>query len=221
MLWTCADPEPLSERRPFYSSVRHEHVSPPIDTFPAEWFEPPIDGASLALARAFLGWLSRARRLTFAIPPSPLAETYLTSTTYRPEVNKYRVKASQSIEEWEKAGWCRPQDPRGWMEVRRSTPPRALRSQQIDPQRSLLSCRSQWYVQFFLGRRSPDDVRQIQRWAGCAGPRGRFKTSLVKKIAQAGGVDHLHNPEVAPILRQTLLHWAVELTQESFEAYLA
>lgn len=84
-----------------------------------------------------------------------------------------------------------------------------------------LSTSSQWYCHFFLGRRSFDDQRQISRWNGCAGPRGRFKTSLVKKIAQAGGVDHLHDDEVAPILRQTLLHWAVELTQESFEAYLA
>lgn len=31
-------------------------------------------------------------------------ETYLTSQDYDPEINKYGVKASQSIEEWEKAG---------------------------------------------------------------------------------------------------------------------
>lgn len=46
------------------------------------------------------------------------ADTLLTSQEYDPEINRYGVKASQSIQDWEKAGWIVPQDPRGWMQVR-------------------------------------------------------------------------------------------------------
>jgi hypothetical protein len=85
--------------RPFYSRVKKEQVEPGLGAFPAEWFDPPID-----------------------------TETYLTSTTYRPEINRYGVKASQSIEDWEKAGWIRANAPRGWMEVRLRSPFEALES---------------------------------------------------------------------------------------------
>ncbi|KAI3477953.1 hypothetical protein L1887_60182 [Cichorium endivia] len=34
-----------------------------------------------------------------------------------PSRNKFKVKAGQSLEEWEKAGWVRPLDPRGWVPV--------------------------------------------------------------------------------------------------------
>lgn len=61
---------------------------------------------------------STATDPTLSSSSHPAADLYLTSTTYRPEINKYGVKASQSIEEWEKAGWIRAQDPRGWLEVR-------------------------------------------------------------------------------------------------------
>ncbi|SOV03283.1 uncharacterized protein UDID_18364 [Ustilago sp. UG-2017a] len=33
-----------------------------------------------------------------------------------PSVNKFKVKAGQSLEDWEKAGWIRPIDPRGWFQ---------------------------------------------------------------------------------------------------------
>ena len=44
-------------------------------------------------------------------------DTYLTSQDYLPHINKYKIKASQSIEDWEKQGWIRKQDPRGWCQV--------------------------------------------------------------------------------------------------------
>jgi hypothetical protein len=107
---------------------------------------------------------------------------------------RYGVKASQSIEEWEKAGWIRRQDPRGWM---------------------------QWYCRFYLGRRTPDDDRQIRRYLSAVGPRGRFKTSLVKKIVATGNrAEDWDDDEIAPILRQTLQHWAIKVTKEDVEEYL-
>lgn len=51
-----------------------------------------------------------------------LDDKYLTSQDYLPQINKYKIKASQSIEDWEKQGWIRSQDPRGWCQVSFSFP---------------------------------------------------------------------------------------------------
>lgn len=149
--------------RPFWSSVCRQMMPADFDEFPSEWYE-GLD-----------------------------TDRYLSSENYDPELNRYGVKASQSIEEWEKAGWIRRQDPRGWM---------------------------QWYCRFYLGRRTGDDDRQIRRYLAAVGPRGRFKTSLVKKIVSAGGADAWDDGDIAPILRQTLQHWAVKITREDVEEYL-
>ncbi|CAK9036663.1 Putative tatC-like protein ycf43 [Durusdinium trenchii] len=73
----------------------------------------------------------------------------------------------------------------------------------------------QWYCRFFQGRRSEDDPRQIKRWLKICGPTGRWKGNLIAKCVKANrayndpkaGQDH-----VSPVVRQSLLHWAYELT---------
>lgn len=107
---------------------------------------------------------------------------------YIAERNKYKVKAGQNQADWERSGWIAAQDPRGWF---------------------------QWYCRFYQGRRSADDERQIGRWARCAGDMGRWRRSLIKKVLQQN--KHWNDASVSPVIRQSLLHWAYELTQEDFD----
>lgn len=112
---------------------------------------------------------------------------YLTSVTYVAGVNKYKVKCGGSLGMWESSGWIADSDPYGWF---------------------------QWYCRFYQGRRCGDDERQISRWLKSAGPKGRFRSQLCNKIFAAGGMDHVNDVRVSPVIRQTLLHWGLEITTD-------
>lgn len=60
----------------------------------------------------------------------------LTNSEQDININKYKQKASLSLEYWESHGWVKPQDPRGTI---------------------------QWMCRFHQGRRTQDDKRQIHR----------------------------------------------------------
>ena len=96
-------------------------------------------------------------------------------------MNKYDVKCETSLGLWENKGWVNEIDPYGWF---------------------------QWYFRYWLGRRSSDDERQINRFVS------GFKGKLVKMIKDAGG--KFDDNSISPEIRQIFLHWGYELTEKDF-----
>ena len=96
------------------------------------------------------------------------------SDYYDVSVNKYGVKCGTSLRFWENKGWINEIDPYGWF---------------------------QWYFRYWLGRRSKDDKRQINRWKKIV---SRFRGKLVKMIRDAGS--KFDDYSISPKIRQILLH---------------
>ena len=62
-----------------------------------------------------------------------------------------------------------------------------------------------WYFRCWLGRRSVDDERQINRWKRTV---RRFKGKLVEMIKDANS--RFDDYSISPKIRQMLLHWSYE-----------
>ena len=73
------------------------------------------------------------------------------------------------------------------------------------------------YCRFYLGRRTEDDRRQVDRWKKCAGDKGRWRNNLISKIVRSGCA--YDNFAVSPVVRQTLQHWGYKLTKDDFAKY--
>ena len=77
---------------------------------------------------------------------------FYASDYYDINVNKYDVKCGTSLRFWENKVWINNIDPYGWFH---------------------------WYFRYWLGRRSRDDKRQIDRWKKIV---SRFRGKLVKMM---------------------------------------
>lgn len=105
-------------------------------------------------------------------PASWFAHAELCHERHVPELNFYGVNASQPLWYWREKGWIYPEDPRGWF---------------------------QWYCRYYLGRRCPDDERQVRRWK-----------AMKRHIAQIRANCMEGDWTCRPRQRQALLHWAYD-----------
>lgn len=99
----------------------------------------------------------------------------LCSERHDPALNCFGVNASQPLSVWRAKGWIHPDDPRGWF---------------------------QWYCRYFLGRRCPDDERQIKRWR-----------AIQRHVAQVAKHCRRRDLRCRRKQRQALLHWAYDSRQ--------
>jgi hypothetical protein len=109
---------------------------------------------------------------TAEFPINWFAKSRLCSERHDPELNLFGVNASQSLAEWRRKGWIYKEDPRGWF---------------------------QWYCRYYMGRRCPDDERQIKRWRVMNRHIGQ-----IKKNCRPRDLDCRRKQ------RQALLHWAYD-----------
>ena len=107
---------------------------------------------------------------------------YYCSNYYDVIINKYDVECKKSLRFWENNGWINPIDLYGWF---------------------------QSYFRYWLGRRSSDDERQINRWKRTV---SKFKGKLVKMIKYAGS--KFDGYLISAKIRQILLNLGYDLTEK-------
>jgi hypothetical protein len=117
-----------------------------------------------------------------------IPEDYMSSSTCDVDKNKYKVSVGTSLDFWESKQWIKETHPYGWVH---------------------------WYCDFSAGKRGHDDERQISRWKGLAGPKGRFMRFLVTQILKKKTT--WNDETVSPKIRQVLQHWGYKLTKKDFD----
>ncbi len=133
-------------------------------------FEPELTPQEMLELGVFGGkYLTDCRQ---EFPASWFRKAKLCSEKHDAKLNFFKVNASQPLTVWKKNGWIYHEDPRGWF---------------------------QWYCRYFMGRRCPDDERQIKRWrAVCR------HSAQIKKNCRHRSLDCRRRQ------RQALLHWAYD-----------
>ena len=115
-------------------------------------------------------------------------QKYYCSIYYDVSANKYGVLCRTSLGFWENKGWINHVDPYGWL---------------------------QWYCRYWLGRKSFDDERQINRRKGIV---SSFKSKLIKMIKDVNG--RIDDYSISPKIRQVLLHWGYELVESDLLLFI-
>ena len=107
---------------------------------------------------------------------------------YDTSINHYKVKVGSTLEEWESKNWIHELHPYGWVD---------------------------WYCDYCQNlpdRDTSDDERQMKRWIGVAGSKGRFKKRLINMLKESDG------EKDSPKIRQTLLHWGCLITEDDWKS---
>jgi len=119
-----------------------------------------------------------------------IPEEHLTKEwdNYDEKINKYGVKVGTTLEFWEEKEWIKKYHPYGWV---------------------------QWYCDFYNGKRSKDDERQVKRWVRTAGPNSRFRRALINLIKKNKA--KYNDFSISPKIRQILQHWGYVLTEKDFK----
>ncbi len=144
-------------------------TAPPGGDFDTE-FRPELTPAEMLALGVFGGKYLNDCRGEF--PAAWFTTARLSPDRPRAECNLFLVLASLSLAEWRRKGWIWPDDPRGWF---------------------------QWYCRYWMGRRCPDDGRQIQRWKAM-----RRHVSQIRNHCAAGDLMCRGRQ------RQAVLHWAYD-----------
>lgn len=105
-------------------------------------------------------------------PASWYARARLCHERHDPALNFFGVNASQPLRVWVQKQWIYHEDPRGWF---------------------------QWYCRYYMGRRCPDDERQIRRWKAI-----RRHVDQIRKHCRPGDLACRRKQ------RQAVLHWAYD-----------
>lgn len=105
-------------------------------------------------------------------PAAWFATAKLSSERHEPALNFFGVDASTPLSYWKEKRWIYPDDPRGWF---------------------------QWYCRYYMGRRCPDDERQIRRWQAI-----QRHVQQLRKHCEPG------DQACRTRQRQALLHWAYD-----------
>ncbi|MFO7807594.1 MAG: hypothetical protein R6V40_04215 [Candidatus Moraniibacteriota bacterium] len=102
-------------------------------------FQPHLSPKKMLELGVFGGRYMTDTRSEF--PASWFKKAKLCPERHDPELNFFKINASQPLSVWREKGWIHRDDPRGWFH---------------------------WYCRYYMGRRHEDDRRQIKRWKAFA-----------------------------------------------------
>jgi len=133
-------------------------------------FRPQLTPAQMLELGVFGG-----KYMTDCIPEFPASwfrRAKLCSQRHDPAKNFFGINASKPLSYWKAKGWIHHDDLRGWF---------------------------QWYCRYYMGRRCPDDQRQIGRWRAF-----RRHIAQIRANCKRGDLTCRRRQ------RQALLHWAYD-----------